>query len=204
MRETLCTLLVTAALLAANPTVAQQVAAPAAIDRAVQSLWSKASPEWQARITQDETQKTCSASNNEPAPAEFETILEREKATIRFPADGSVIGNWQAGQVIAQRGTGGQFSDAPGTFQGGNCYACHQLSKAELSYGNLGPSLTGYGLDRKFDAQEAKNAYAKIYNAQSILPCSTMPRFGPSKFLTEQQIKDVVGYLFDPASPVNK
>ena len=42
-----------------------------------------------------------------------------------------------------------------------------------------------------------------IQRAQSVLPCSSMPRFGAHKFLTEQQIKDVTAYLFDPASPVN-
>ena len=31
-----------------------------------------------------------------------------------------------------------------------------------------------------------------------------MPRFGVNKFLTEQQIKDLVALLFDPESPVNK
>lgn len=36
------------------------------------------------------------------------------------------------------------------------------------------------------------------------MPCSQMPRFGYHNFLTEQQIKDVVAYLFDPSPPVNK
>jgi sulfur-oxidizing protein SoxX len=31
-----------------------------------------------------------------------------------------------------------------------------------------------------------------------------MPRFGPSGTLTPQQIKDLVGLLLDPASPVNQ
>ena len=38
----------------------------------------------------------------------------------------------------------------------------------------------------------------------SVFPCSSMPRFGLTKALSEQQIKDVVAYLFDPESPVNK
>jgi L-cysteine S-thiosulfotransferase len=176
----------------------------ATLEKAVQELWGKAPREWQARNTQDETQKTCSASRNEPSQAEFDAILAREKATVVLPADGTVLGDWKAGRTVAQRGTGGQFSDQPDTYQGGNCYACHQLSKAELSYGTLGPSLLEYGKTRKFDPVEARNAYAKIYNAQSVLPCSMMPRFGHTKFLTEQQIKDVVAYLFDPDSPVNK
>lgn len=183
---------------------AQQPVDQAKVDAIFKQMFAKASPEWQAKVAQDETQKICSQTKNEPPPAEFDKIVAREKASVVFPADGKVVGDWKAGRTVAQRGTGGQFSDAPGTFQGGNCYACHQLSKAELSFGNLGPSLNGYGKDRKFDAEEAKTAYAKIYNAQSVQACSTMPRFGHNKFLTEQQIKDVVAYLFDPESPVNK
>jgi sulfur-oxidizing protein SoxX len=30
-----------------------------------------------------------------------------------------------------------------------------------------------------------------------------MPRFGEAGILTEQQLKDVMAYLFDPTSPVN-
>jgi sulfur-oxidizing protein SoxX len=30
-----------------------------------------------------------------------------------------------------------------------------------------------------------------------------MPRFGTQGILTEQQIKDVMAFLLDPASPVN-
>jgi L-cysteine S-thiosulfotransferase len=191
--------------LASNAALAQSTPAlKAAADKMFNDMFAKAPPEWQTRVIQDETQKICSETKNEPSDADFKKIVAREKAAVVMPADGKVIGDWKAGSLVAQRGTGGQFSDAPGTFQGGNCYACHQLSKAELSFGNLGPSLTGYGKDRKYDAEEAKNTYAKIYNAQSVQACSTMPRFGHNKFLTEQQIKDVVAYLFDPESPVNK
>jgi sulfur-oxidizing protein SoxX len=155
-------------------------------------------------MVKDESQKVCSETRNEPTTAQFDQILAREKANVVMPADGKVLGDWKRGQQVAQRGTGGQFSDAPGTFQGGNCYACHQLSKAELSFGTLGPSLLEYGKARNFSEEDAKQAYAKIYNAQSVAPCSMMPRFGHTKFLTEQQIKDVTAYLFDRESPVNK
>ena len=40
---------------------------------------------------------------------------------------------------------------------------------------------------------------AEAYNA-----CSNMPRFGHNGILTEQQIRDVVALLVDPASPVNQ
>ncbi len=75
--------------------------------------------------------------------------------------------------------------------------------RKELSFGTLGPSLLEYGKVRKFSPAEAKTAYAKIYNAQSVQPCSNMPRFGHNKFLTEKEMKDLTAFLFDPESPVN-
>lgn len=177
---------------------------PAVLDRYVQSLWSKASDDWKARNTPDQTLRDCDANNNAPPAALFEAIVAREKATVKFPADGNVIGDWKKGEQVANRGTGGQFTDAPGTYQGGNCYACHELAPKELSFGTLGPSLKGYGKARNFSKDDAKATFAKIYNAQSVMACSQMPRFGHTRFLTEEQIKDAVAFLFDPESPVNK
>ena len=170
----------------------------------VKNTWKSPTDGWQARVDQDETQRVCSETRNNPSKAEFEKIQTRELATLVFPADGTVLGDWKAGEAVAQTGTGGQFSDKADGPRGGNCYACHQMAPKELSYGTLGPSLSEYGRIRKFAAADAKAAYAKIFNAQSVLPCSNMPRFGFHKFLSEQQIKDVTAYLFDPESPVNK
>ncbi len=176
----------------------------ATADRYFNSTFGKAAGEWKARTMQDDAQRTCSELRNELPQADFVKLLEKEKAKVVFPVDGNVVGDWKKGRDIASRGSGGQFSDTPETFRGGNCYACHQLSPAEVSFGTLGPRLTGYGRTRKFDKAEATLAFAKIYNAQSVLPCSNMPRFGVSGFLTLEQIKDAVAYLFDPESPVNK
>jgi sulfur-oxidizing protein SoxX len=46
--------------------------------------------------------------------------------------------------------------------------------------------------------------YGKIYNAKAYNLCSQMPRLGHSGTLTPEQIKDLVGLLLDPESPVNK
>jgi L-cysteine S-thiosulfotransferase len=177
---------------------------PAKVEAAIKNTWKKVPDGWQSRVDQDETQRICSEYRNDVPTAEFNRIVEREKATVVFPADGNVLGDWKAGEKIAQSGAGGQFSDAPDTVKGGNCYACHQMAKSEVSFGTLGPNLQDYGKTRKFDAAEAKTAYAKIFNAQSVQACSNMPRFGYHQFLTEQQIKDVTAYLMSPDSPVNK
>lgn len=188
----------------ASAQTAPKSADPALVDAYVKATFGKAPPEWQERIVPDETLKTCNAFHNNVSAKEAEAITKRELARVVYPADGKFLGNWKDGQKIANNGRGGQFSDPPDTVAGGNCYACHQLEKTEVSFGTLGPSLTNYGKDRKFDAEEIKNAYTKIYDSQAVFACSNMPRFGANKVLSEQQIKDLVALLFDPESPVNK
>ncbi|PPD15968.1 MAG: sulfur oxidation c-type cytochrome SoxX [Methylobacterium sp.] len=176
---------------------------PAKLEAITKAMWPRTPQGWENRISFDETQKLCSQYRNELPNDVFEKVRAREVATVKFPADGQVLGDWKAGRRIANDGRGGTFTDRPMT-NGANCYACHQMEPAELSYGTLGPSLHLYGKNRGFSPDEAKATYAKIYNSMSVMPCSTMPRFGYHAFLTEQQMKDVTALLFDPESPVNK
>jgi sulfur-oxidizing protein SoxX len=178
---------------------------PATLDGMMKAAWKNIpAEEYKIRLEQDETQTTCSLYRNQPPKDVADKIMAREKAAVVFPADGKVIGDWKKGLKVASNGKGGQFSDKPRTVNGGNCYACHQLDKAEVSFGTLGPSLTAYGKLKNYAPEAAKDTYAKIYNSQSVVACSNMPRFGSHKFLTEEQIKDAVALLFDPESPVNK
>ncbi len=132
-------------------------------------------------------------------------IIARERARIVYPEDGKVLGDWKKGEALAQSGFGGRFTDKdPKQQNGGNCYACHQLAASEISYGTLGPSLKGYGAARASDAAAVRAVYDKIYNSQAVLACSQMPRFGAAKFLSIEQIKDLVAYVVSPDSPVNK
>jgi L-cysteine S-thiosulfotransferase len=174
------------------------------VDAYIKATFGKAPPEWQARIAPDETMQACNKYHNEVPHNVADAIIAREVKRVDYPADGKFLGDWKSGAKIANNGRGGQFSDNEKTENGGNCYACHQMEQAEVSFGTLGPSLTNYGKDRKFSEAEIKQAYIKIYNSQAVIACSNMPRFGTNKFLTEQQIKDVLAFLFDPESPVNK
>ena len=158
------------------------------------------------RLDQDEVQALCSRKPDDPAlPKAVEArINAAQKAAIRYPADGKLLGDWRAGEKIAQTGVGKQYSDDPKRPAGGNCYACHQLTKQEISYGTIGPSLYNFGKIRGYGEDMQKYAYGKVYNSQAYTACSNMPRFGHNGILTEQQIKDVVALLMDPQSPVNK
>ncbi|KUL95935.1 sulfur oxidation protein SoxX [Bosea sp. WAO] len=193
-----------ALLLCAGPAFADERPSQAVIDAYLAATFGKAPPEWQARIKPDETLAVCNTTRNNPSSAESDAILKRESARVSYPADGKFLGDWKKGYQVANNGRGGQFSDPPNTVSGGNCFACHQLDPKEVSYGTLGPSLAAYGKDRKYDPETIKDAYTKIYNSMAVVPCSNMPRFGVNKVLDEQQIKDVMAYLFDPESPVNK
>ena len=176
----------------------------ARVEKTVASSFKNLPEGWDERLKQDDAQRICTETRNQPSEEQTEKILAAEKAKVQMPADGKVLGDWKAGEKVAQNGRGFQFSDPAGTEAGGNCYACHQLDPKETSYGTLGPSLKGYGKVFKYSEDAAKATYAKIYDAQSVLACSNMPRFGSNHVLNEKQMKDVTAYLFDPESPVNK
>jgi sulfur-oxidizing protein SoxX len=154
-------------------------------------------------VAQDAVQRICTVTNDKPSAEIAKQIEADQMKTIAFPTDG-LMGDWKRGESIAQSGRGMTFSDAAGTPNGGSCYNCHQMAAKEISYGTLGPSLQGFGKKRGSGADAQRYAYGKIYNAKAYNACSQMPRLGFSGTLTEQQIKDLVAYLLDPASPVNQ
>lgn len=176
--------------------------------KAVQVMKASFNPRGQAkldRLDQDETQKQCSKPPSLELSKEAVGRIEKANlATIRYPADGKLLGDWKSGERIAQSGVGMQYSDDPKRPSGANCYACHQLSKAEISYGTMGPSLYHFGKLRGTSEAIQRYTYGKIYNAHAFSACSNMPRFGHNRILTEHQMKDVTALLLDPKSPVNQ
>jgi sulfur-oxidizing protein SoxX len=157
------------------------------------------------RLNQDEVQKTCSVADGKmPDKATLEALEKAQLAAIKYPADGKLLGDWREGERTAQTGTGKQYSDNPAMPSGANCYACHQITPQEISYGTIGPSLLGYGKIRGNSEAIQKYTYGKIYNSNAYSACSNMPRFGHQGILTEAQIKNVTALLLDPESPVNK
>ena len=155
------------------------------------------------RVVPDALQRVCNETNDKP-PAELAKTLEADQLkSIVFPG-GALIGSWQRGERIAQGGRGLTWSDKPGAPNDGSCYNCHQLSPREPSFGTIGPSLYRFGAVRGSGPEMQRYVYGKIYNAKAYNLCSQMPRLGYSGTLTEEQIKDLVGLLLDPASPVNQ
>jgi sulfur-oxidizing protein SoxX len=166
------------------------------------------------RLTPDEDNSLCAEADRTGVPLDAkvaQAIEARNMKTIKAPADGKYLGDYKEGEKIAQSGAGKTWTDAEGSANGGNCYNCHQISKTELSYGTLGPSLYNYGkirgaLEPNSPVTKAITEYTwgKIQNARAYNACSNMPRFAHKGILTETQIKHVMALLLDPASPVNK
>ena len=164
------------------------------------------------RLTLDASNQACSEAAGKPLDEKLaKSIEEANLQTVKPPSDGKYLGNWSEGEKIAQNGRGLTWSDKPGEANGGSCYNCHQISKAELSFGSIGPSLYNYGKLRGVSnpaSPESKPivdyTWGKLWNAKAYNACSDMPRFGHASILSEQQIRDVMALLLDPNSPVNK
>jgi sulfur-oxidizing protein SoxX len=194
-------LLVLLAVFPALPALAEP--APKDVEKIMQRDLRARGQATMERVVQDGVQRVCTESSDRP-PAELAKRLETDQmTTIAFP-QGSLLGDWNNGERIAQNGRGLQWTDQPGAPGGGSCYNCHQLSPREASFGTIGPSLYRFGAMRGNGPEMQKYVYGKIYNAKAYNLCSQMPRLGYSGTLTEEQIKDLVGLLLDPASPVNQ
>ena len=159
------------------------------------------------RLNQDPTQKLCSNPLTIYS-AKNTTLREKLKAeneaSVKYPTNGKWLGEWANGEKIAQSGRGLTWTDKAGEANGGNCYNCHQISKNELAYGTIGPSLYNYGKNRGNSEEVIKYTWSKIYNAKATNICSLMPRAGAMGILNEDQIRDLMALLLDPESPVNK
>lgn len=166
------------------------------------------------RVNPDEDNLLCAQADQSGTAIDekLATAIEaRNMQTIQFPANGKFLGDYKEGEKIAQSGSGKTWTDKADAANGGNCYNCHQISKEELSYGTLGPSLYNYGKMRGVanpDSPESKviveYTWGKINNSRAYNACSSMPRFGHKGILTEMQMKHLMALLLDPTSPVNK
>jgi L-cysteine S-thiosulfotransferase len=166
------------------------------------------------RLQQDASNAACSKAEGKDLPDSTAKAIEAANLkTVKMPVDGKFIGDWKEGEKLAQNGRGMTWTDASAatSANGGNCYNCHQISKAEISFGTIGPSLYNYGkirgvADPASPAAKAVVEYTwgKLYNAKAYNACSGMPRFGHAGLLDQAQLKNLMALLLDPKSPVNQ
>lgn len=141
-------------------------------------------------LGQDSDQALCSLHSNRLPASEIGGFLERQRASIRYPDNRKLLGNWRDGERL--------FIDV----RKGNCYACHTADPREKSAGRMGPSLTAYGQRGTAEATIVYT-YEKIFNAWAFQPCSLMYRGGYHGLLSPNETAHITAYLLDPASPVN-
>jgi sulfur-oxidizing protein SoxX len=166
------------------------------------------------RLQQDEANAACSKAQTGSLPASQAAAIQAAALkAVRMPADGQFLGDWREGEKLAQNGRGMTWTDrsAAPSANGGNCYNCHQITKAEISFGTIGPSLYQYGKLRQVADPKSAAArpvveytWAKLWNSRAFNACSGMPRFGHTGLLDESQLKHLMALLLDPTSPVNQ
>jgi sulfur-oxidizing protein SoxX len=164
------------------------------------------------RIQQDEGQEACS-SDQQPPDAVAARIQKTALDSVKWPAGNNFIGDWKEGERIAQSGRGLTWTDTSTatSANGGNCYNCHQISREEISFGTIGPSLLQYGKMRGVTDPSSpisegvvKYTWAKLWNSKAYAACSNMPRFGHKGILDETQLRHIMALLLDPKSPINQ
>ena len=162
----------------------------------------------------DETNQACSAADVAGKPldeAKAKAIEAANLKTVKWPESGKFLGDWKEGEKLAQSGRGLTWTDDATTPNGGNCYNCHQITKQEISFGTIGPSLYNYGkLRGETDPASAaakpivEYTWGKVWNSKAYNACSNMPRAGHMGILTQAQVADILALLLDPKSPVNQ
>lgn len=167
-----------------------------------------ASPAHAKRLVRDRSQQICSKiAGAKLTQEEAAEVVKLARASMRYPASGKLMGDWKRGDKLAHDGAGDRIRRGKlekRKENGGLCQNCHALAPGEINVGNVGPALTGYGLQRGTSEAVAKLTYERIYNGWAYVPCSNMPRLGATGHLTPEQITHMVAYLLDPASPINR
>jgi len=198
----------------ALPALSQSETTQAALQETLSASFRAEGQAGMDRLIQDEANRLCSqadANGKALSDEDAERIRQSSFKAIAWPQDGQFFGDYTIGEKLAQDGRGKTWSDKPGSENGGNCYNCHQISKTEISYGTLGPSLYNYGKLRGVSDVNSATAkpiieytWGKLWNPRAYNACSSMPRFGHNSILTQAQLKHLMSLLLDPQSPVNQ
>lgn len=73
----------------------------------------------------------------------------------------------------------------------GNCLACHEINGGEQP-GTIGPSLLDYGSR----GLPYEYTYQRIFDTRLYNPIAHMPLFGTNEVLTDQEIRDIMAFLY--------
>ena len=177
-------------------------------EKMVHESFTAPAPDLLKRLDQDRAQQICSKIGDAKlTQQEAAEVVKLARASFKYPESGKLVGDWKRGEQLAHDGRGDRIQRGrleKRKENGGLCQNCHALAPGEINVGNVGPSLTHYGVQRGNSEAIAKLTYERIYNGWAYAPCSNMPRLGATAHLTPEQITHLVAYLIDPQSPINK
>src|SRR5215475_11448225 len=91
------------------------------VDAAMRAAFptASASANWLSRLTEDQTMQVCSQDKDAPPPEQARAIAARESASIQYPPNDKLSGDWKRGEQVAQSGYGLRFTDYPPTRENG-------------------------------------------------------------------------------------
>lgn len=73
----------------------------------------------------------------------------------------------------------------------GNCLACHEINGGDQP-GSIGPSLANYGSR----GLPYSYTYQRLYDTRLYNPDAHMPLFGTNGVLSDEEIRDVMAFLY--------
>jgi sulfur-oxidizing protein SoxX len=146
--------------------------------------------------------------DNPPAQDAAQQLEKANQATIRYPVEGKLIGDWKEGEKLAAVGTGGHIGfiqpDPPGPCVAATVTPATSWRRRKWPTARSVRACSTMARLRGNSDDIVKYTYDKIYNSNAFTACTNMPRFGLHSWLTPEQITHIVAFLLDPESPVNK
>ena len=121
------------------------------------------------RLDQDDTQALCSQYAGKELPKDVAATIEKAKlAAIRYPADGKYLGDWRAGERIAQRGTGSSIPTIPPCPPARTATRATSCSKQEIATAPSARRSTTSASCAATPTRCSKYAYGKVYNSEAL------------------------------------
>ena len=114
----------------------------------------------------------------------------RKRRTALLTASGLMLGVLYAGAAWAQSSVA-EGEKLAFDRSKGNCLTCHVIAGGDAP-GNVAPALAG--MKQRFP--DRKELFAIIFDETKRNPQTVMPPFGRNLILTDQEINDVIDFLY--------
>ena len=158
------------------------------------------------RLDQDETQKMCTEYAGKALPKDVAEKIEKiNLASIKWPADGKLMGDWKQRRAGSRRRAAA--SNGPTTRRDRSAATATRATSWRRRRCRTARSARRCTSSARSAATTTRSASTPTARSGTPTPtprARNMPRFGHSQILTEAQVKDLVALLMDPESPVNK